>query len=476
MLKTLRRPNILYLYTDQLRLDALSCYGNTAIETPNIDKLARSGAKLTQYFVNNPVCSPSRMSFLTGRYCSSLRAMGNGIPFPTDAMPLQKLLSPYGYKTAQIGKLHFDPHARRDHKNPTQTYGFDTFILSDEPGCYDDAYTKWVEAVAPEQLEYARTALPPAALHYKKPSYSEQGRSTHEPYIFAGSEDVTHTAFVASETCNFINNYEGNNPFFLIAGFYAPHTPVNPPKKYLDRVCWDKIKMPVKSDSEKWEPYLEGLSEERWKEIVAYYYALVLHVDEYVGHIINCLEAKGLRDDTIIVFTSDHGEYLGDHGKIQKGMPGFDCITNVPMIISYPKLIEGGITLDGLTEGVDIVPTMLDFAAVQTPTYVQGTSIKDALTGSNGRNSSGTNGKTSVIIESLNADNNPQTAIRTNRYMYYINGEGDELLFDVQEDPHQINNIASDKQYADVLSELRKQLILKIQHAAYVNLEATAEY
>ena len=123
---SLVRPNVLILYTDQQCADTLSCYGQEALSTPNIDLLARAGVRFTHYFVQNPVGAPSRASFLTGRYCSALRIGSNGISFPKEAFPLPKLLKPYGYETAQIGKLHFDPHARRDHRNPTDTYGFDT--------------------------------------------------------------------------------------------------------------------------------------------------------------------------------------------------------------------------------------------------------------------------------------------------------------------------------------------------------------
>ncbi len=147
------------------------------------------------------------MSFLTGRYCGSLGIGTNGVPLPDDAMPVNQLLKPYGYQTAQIGKLHFRPHARRDHRDPTDTYGFDTFILSDEPGCYDDAYIKWVERIAPDQVERVRSSLPPTAAQYGRPTYSDQPRSTHEPYTFAGDAvDIVPTIldFCAVQTPSFV--------------------------------------------------------------------------------------------------------------------------------------------------------------------------------------------------------------------------------------------------------------------------------
>ena len=132
--RTFERPSVLLIYTDQQRLDSLGCYGSAHAKTPNLDRLAREGTRFSRYFVNNPVCMPSRMSLLSGRYCSSLGIGTNGIPFPEDAVSVQQILRPYGYRTAQIGKLHFQPHARRDHRDPHPDYGFETFVLSDEPG------------------------------------------------------------------------------------------------------------------------------------------------------------------------------------------------------------------------------------------------------------------------------------------------------------------------------------------------------
>ncbi|HBE00978.1 MAG TPA: hypothetical protein DC049_00670, partial [Spirochaetia bacterium] len=227
------RPNILLLYTDQQRLDTIAACGGKYAVSPGLDRLCAQGVRFSNFYVQNPVCMPSRMSFLTGRYCSSLGIGCNGIPFPASAHSLNMLLSSYGYETAQIGKLHFQPHALRDHRNPHPVYGFDTFILSDEPGCYDDAYTKWVEAVASEEVKGIRTSLPPAALFYGKTSYSDVPRNTHEPYIFESSEDLTHSSFVAAETIRFLKKPH-SGPFFAIAGFYAPHTPVNPPRRYVE--------------------------------------------------------------------------------------------------------------------------------------------------------------------------------------------------------------------------------------------------
>ena len=166
------------------------------------------------------------MSFLSGRHCSSTGVGRSGVPLPPDIVSVQQLLKPYGYRTAQIGKLNFDPHAKRDHRNPTGTYGFDRFVLSDEPGCYDDAYIKWVQAVAPDQLPGVRAALPPAAKHYGHPAYSTQQRDGVQGYSFGADESLTHSSFVAAETCRFLADAAGLR---RRAGALIRPGPVGPP-------------------------------------------------------------------------------------------------------------------------------------------------------------------------------------------------------------------------------------------------------
>ncbi|MCY4525785.1 MAG: sulfatase-like hydrolase/transferase, partial [Anaerolineaceae bacterium] len=159
----MERPNILILYTDQQRHDALGINGNADIQTPVLDRLARDGVNFDHCFVQNPVCMPSRASFLSGCYPSSLGITHMGVPLPADVVTLPHLLRPYGYRSANIGKLHFLPHANRDHRVPHPMYGFDHLEISDEPGVYEDAYRAWVRSFAPEQLDELSAGLPPGA-------------------------------------------------------------------------------------------------------------------------------------------------------------------------------------------------------------------------------------------------------------------------------------------------------------------------
>ncbi len=468
--KAFRRPNILVIYTDQQRWDTLGCNGQRAVPTPNMDRLAAMGARLDQCYVQNPVCAPSRASFLSGQYCSALGIGTNGVRFPEDVPTLPGILRSYGYTTAQIGKLHFEPHARRDHRDPPLCYGFDVMIQSDEPGCYDDAYTKWVERVAPDQLDGVRTMLPPAAVLWGKKGYSDVPRNTHEPYCFQADASLTHTAFVTAQTCDFIRRQDRNRPYFCVAGYYAPHPPLNPPKEYIDRVDRSKVRLPVVGAEESISPALQGMTDEQWRDVACAYLAMVAQVDDGVGELLDCIRERGDLEDTIIVFTSDHGEFLGDHGRIQKGMPGHDCITHVPCLISYPRLIPAGRVCGALTEAVDIAPTLLDYCGVQTPSFMQGQSLTALLEGRTDAH------KEAVLTEYFSEHGDRQTTVRTQDYKYYCPEQGRELLFDLKKDPDELHNVAAEDEYAAVLSGMRLHMLRAIQRAAYQGLPRIDEY
>ncbi|MBO9608460.1 MAG: sulfatase-like hydrolase/transferase [Paenibacillaceae bacterium] len=468
----MKRPSVLILYTDQQRYDSLGCNGNPQAITPHLDRLASEGVRFENVFVQNPVCMPSRMSFLTGRYCSSLGVGFNGIPLPADAVPLHRLLKPYGYHAGLIGKLHFWPHALRDHRNPYPVdHGFDTFIPTDESGCYDDAYLKWVEAKEPAMVDRVRTSPPPAALLAGRKSLSPHERAMHKPYLFDADESLSHASFVAAETCRYLEaRARSGEPFVAIAGFLAPHPPLNPPKRFVEMYDPTQLPLPRVGPDETAAPELAGVTPQMWKEIAAYYLACVSHVDDCVGTIAAKLRELGLEDDTIVVFTSDHGEYLGDHGRTNKSMPGHDCIARVPFILRYPALLAGGRASSELIEAVDVAPTLLDLCAVQTPSFMQGRSFAPLLAGRP------YTPRDDTFIEAFVPGGLRQATVRTKEHKYYCNSAGRELMYDLRRDPHELRDVAADSEYAGVLSAMRKRLIVRMQLAAGNGTGRVAEY
>jgi len=441
----MKRPNILLLYTDQQRWDALACAGNPHILTPHLDRLAAEGMMLANAFCNNPVCMPSRQSMLSGQYPSALGCCCNGVEMDETVPTIHTILKPYGYHAANIGKLHFKNHSNRDHREIHPRYGFDTLILSDEPGCYDDAYIKWVEAHDPAAVEACRVTSPPACVGER---IEKHPRGTQNPYVFEGSEDLTHTAFVADQTVEFLRRHR-EETFFAIAGFYAPHAPLNPPQRFVEMYDLATLPAPAMNEGEN----RLGLSDEQWRKVKAYYYALVTHVDDQVGRILAAVEELGLAEDTIVVFTSDHGEHLGDHGRVQKGPPGFDSCTHVPLIVRYPAAVAAGGRSDALIEAVDIAPTLLDLAAVQAPPIFQGRSFAPLLQGRPYEQ------RKSVFIEHRNPFVSSWKAVRTHAHKYCRSGDGDELLFDLAADPHELTNLAGDPAHAPALAEMRSEML-----------------
>jgi arylsulfatase len=447
MTYNMERPNVLIIHTDQQRWDTLRCMGNELMHTPNLDVLAAEGAMFTNCFANNPVCMPSRMSLMTGQYPSALGCATNGIPLPEDTLTVNRMLKPYGYHTANIGKLHFQNHSNRDHRDPHPDYEFDTLILSDEPGCYDDAYIKWVENIAPDQVYNCRVAYPPAA---NMPDNGKPPRGAITPYLWESDEGLTHTAFVASETCNYIREHK-HERFFAFAGIYAPHAPLNPPKRFVDMYNIDEMPLPYIGETEKGP--VKYASPDQLRKMKAYYYALISHIDDQVGRMLKTLEEEGLKGKTLVIFTSDHGEHLGDHGLTGKGAPGYDSCLHVPLIISLPGMIRPGLKIDDLVEQVDIVPMILDYCGIQTPRIVQGRSIRPAL------QEQSYDPRNSILMEYKAPFRVSWRTVRTLEYKYCRNNAGRELLFDLKKDPHELSNLANEEHYRNVLQMMRNEML-----------------
>ena len=214
------RPNIILITLDHMRVDNIAANGFPHMVTPHMDRLVREGQSFIRHQIAANACMPSRASLFTGRFPQNHGVITNGVPLPQDEICIQHVLGDNGYFTGQIGKLHFWPHKERDHRGPHPPYGFDEMLLSDEPGCYDDAYGRWLEAIGPEAREAGNLGLP------------LQRRAMAE--IFPGKAEWTQAAFVGDQSVRFIRRNAGR-PFFLHAGFYAPHPPLNPPARDFDK-------------------------------------------------------------------------------------------------------------------------------------------------------------------------------------------------------------------------------------------------
>lgn len=458
----MKRPNILLLYTDQQRWDALGANGNAEIITPNLDALARRGTSFTRHFVQNPVCMPSRISMLSGRYPSSLGITQMGVPVPEDLITLPRILQRNGYRTANIGKLHFLPHANRDHRQPHPAYGFNHLEIADEPGVYEDAYRAWARRKAPDQVDKISAGIPPMARVWQqamgisdgiKHRGDPEGRHDFDGGIpFAADDDLTFSAFVGEQTAEFIQS-SGSQPFFCIAGFYAPHAPWIAPQKYLDMYAPAGLSLPeYPPDIDQSRPQDPDapFSDAQLRRAKQGYYAMISELDHYVGQILATLEDSGKAEDTVIVFTSDHGEWLGDHLRYGKGYPADDAVSRVPLIIVPPEGARGQLH-EGIVEALDIAPTLLDLAGIQIPPDMQGESLRGILAGDNTRQ------KQLALTEGAG-----WKSLRSDRYRYLIHDNGVEMLWDLDADPGAYHDLADSTVHAETLAECRHLLLSRL--------------
>ncbi|WP_156253091.1 sulfatase-like hydrolase/transferase [Pseudactinotalea terrae] len=375
------RPNILLLCTDQQRFSALAAAGNPEISTPNLDRLASQGALFESCYVQNPVCSPSRASLMTGRYVHSHGLWSNGVALPPHERLFTKALAESGYDCGLVGKLHLGAcfggrtEARLDD-------GFRVFRWAHDPyrGSSENAYHRWLRASRPEL--YA-AALDPSS----DVTFDSMPTEAH------------YSRWIGQETIDFLrHDREKDKPFCFIANFFDPHHGFGAPNEYLDRYRPDSLSRPATTPDElatkppifaeasarSYAGHAKGFAEytpEQLQEVKATYYAMVSLVDDEVGRILTALEEEGLAESTVVIFTSDHGEMLGDHQLMLKGPMMYDVAVRVPLLVRWPGHIAAGQRRSELVQWVDLAPTLLEVAGLPAADAHQGTSLLGLVTG-----------------------------------------------------------------------------------------------
>jgi len=461
-----RRPNILWICTDQQRFDTLGCYGNEFVQTPNLDRLAADGMLFRRAYCQNPVCTPSRASFLTGRYPRTTRCRQNGQNMPADEVLVPKILHDAGYVCGLSGKLHVSAcnDTACHGTEPRIDDGYDQFFWSHHPGHNwpTNEYYQWVR----DQGRELRTPRHPES------RFVQQGMSA----------EMSQAAWCVNKAMSFIrgaHEHRGDIPWLFSVNMFDPHHSFDPPPeclaRYADKI--DDIPLPNYVDGELdhkpvWQQIDHrgayggiGMSfgalsdrDHRWTR--AAYWAMVDNIDAQVGRLLDFLDEIGERDNTVIIFTSDHGEMLGDHGIYLKGPYFYECAVHVPLIIAGPGIDEGRQT-DALVELTDLAPTILNLCGLPPSSGMQGKSMYNMLTGA------GLSGhhRDDVYCEfyGSNFRYDPPahtTMVATERYKLTVaHGHQFGELYDLEVDPGETTNLWDEPEYAGVRSDMMLRMV-----------------
>lgn len=474
------RPNILWVCTDQQRFDTVAAMGNAAIRTPNVDRLIEAGVGFDRAYCQTPVCTPSRASFLTGCYPSRTHVHRNGNrDFPSTPPLVTKLLADDGYDCGLIGKLHLSSaHGRVEERHDD---GYRFFEWSQSPGPEDcwplssHSYQRWLkekgvswESIYPGVDE---TTLEQNADWGRMPEgWADTSIYPHlyRPGVPAEYHEVT---WAMEKAIDFIQEPR-TDPWLLSINTFAPHPPTNPPAEYLQRVDRDRIPAPAFAESDlEWQRELldhvdfqvdEPLRPDEYDAagLVAAYYAEIELIDDGLGRLLDAIEASGQLENTLVIFTSDHGEMLGDHGLLLKGCRFYEGLVRVPLVISWPAQGVHGVRSEALVELVDLAPTILDAAGMDIPEHMQGRSLLPILTGAAPPDVH----KTTVRSEYHDAIDlkhaSHATMIRGDRFKLAVyHGTGLGELYDLDADPHEHVNLWTDERFADVRELLMSQML-----------------
>ena len=443
------RPNVLFLISDDLN-NSLDCYGHPIVKTPNIDKLAERGVRFERAYCQFPLCGPSRNSMLTGLHLNSTGILANSQIFRQTIPSHHSLPQAFrleGYFASRIGKLY--------HYNVPKSIGTNGH---DDPGSWE--------------LE-----LNPAGCD----------RLEEEPHIFSlkpgqfggtlswyasPRSDQYHTDGLLAADAEWVLERcarRKDRPFFLAVGFYRPHTPYVSPKPYFDR--YPEKEMPVvrgvKEDQAdlpspalgSYKKEQDKLTDELRRQCVQAYYASITFMDAQVGRVLDKLNRLGLAENTIVVFTSDHGYHLGEHGLWQK-MSVFEESARVPLIIAAPKTgVKGGVARDpvGL---IDLYPTLAELCGVKTPKNLQGQSLVPMLKDPSATGRGWAITQVSRRIRKKQGNRFYGYSLRTPRWRYteWAEGERGRELYDHDADPRELKNLAANPGYADTIARLSRHL------------------
>jgi arylsulfatase A-like enzyme len=484
-----RIRNILFIMCDQLRRDYLGCYGHPSIRTPHIDALAARGTRFDRAYVQGPVCGPSRMSTYTGRYVASHGATWNFVPLPMQVPTLGDYMRGAGLRTAVVGKTHVLPDLaglKRLGLDPTSGPGLLAAEGGFEPYARHDGIVPNAKAAQGKPLyngylQQQGYAAVNAWHDYANAGLDAEGRlQSGWNMRNAGlparvQEQHSETAWITDEGLRFIGE-QGDKPWCLHLSYIKPHWPYIAPAPYHAAYGPAHVLPAARSDAERndthpvyraFRRHIDSQSfarDEVRLRVIPTYMGLVQQIDDHVGRLLQGLQDLGRRDDTLIVFTSDHGDLLGDHWLGEKEM-FYEPSVAVPLIIVDPQATSEGRTCDALVEAIDLIPTFLDaLGAPPDAQWLEGESLLPTGRGT------GAVAREAVFSEldyafypaarelGLDVNNARATMVCTRRWKYIDFDGFPAQLFDLQEDPQELADLGSSSAHAALRAEMRERL------------------
>jgi arylsulfatase A-like enzyme len=408
-----RRPSILLILPDQMRGQSLGCMGDPDVRTPSLDKLASQGLLFRNTFANTPVCCPARAIILTGKYAHKNGMVANDLRLREPETTVAESLAALGYRTGFIGKWHLDGGRRLPGFVP--------------PGTRRQGFQFW----AANECDHR---------HFR-PTYF---RDSDQPITEQRFEPEVWTDLAIQ----FLKQ-AGADPFFLVVAMGPPHDPYGAPERFMK--LYDPMKLTMRAN---WKDGVKGAG----RNEIAAYYAAITAVDEQVGRLMRELEALGRAQDTIVLFTSDHGDMLGSHGQRLKRKPWEESI-RVPGILRYPAKVKPGRTTGALLSHVDLAPTLLALCGAPVPSEMQGTDLSGLVLGTTDR---GPDSAFFQIFVPYAGDGTPHPwrGLRTERFMYARTEQGPWVLYDLADDPDEMKNLT---QHAALAGQMEAKLTARMR-------------